>query len=229
MLLMKIRNKIILIVLFFTLFLLFANKVNAFDFTYNNVDYSIDLPEEPNGRDYVIYISIYGSITRLNVIYLNDDTTLFGLSLGSDPVPAFYSRPQKSWTYYRTQLSSVKWEYSPGDLTFGNNCFDYNDFESFVSCVNERILLSTVDIALLSVWSGNSLYSYEGELVFQVPPQVQEVLTLEEVTTQAHLQAKEITTESLEKELEELVPVGVIILATLILVSLVAYFSFWRT
>lgn len=76
-------------------------------------------------------------------------------------------------------------------------------------------------------YSNDNIYSGmdNDDIFFQPTPLVK---TLEEVIQETHLVAKEITQEAITAELVELVPVGVGILATIILVSLIAYWNFWK-
>lgn len=52
--------------------------------------------------------------------------------------------------------------------------------------------------------------------------------TLQEVLEKGYQTTQETTTQSITAQLVEILPVGVVIMATLILVSLIAYFRFWR-
>ena len=53
-------------------------------------------------------------------------------------------------------------------------------------------------------------------------------LTLEEVLEKGYQTASETTQQSMTAQIVEILPVGIIILATMIVVSLIAYFRFWR-
>lgn len=52
--------------------------------------------------------------------------------------------------------------------------------------------------------------------------------TLQEVLEKGYQTAQETTTQSITAQLVEILPVGIVIMATLILVSLIAYFRFWK-
>ena len=52
---MKLKNKFILCFLFFAFFLIFTNKVNAFEVTCNNTTYNLpELPFNSEDYDYII-------------------------------------------------------------------------------------------------------------------------------------------------------------------------------
>lgn len=53
-------------------------------------------------------------------------------------------------------------------------------------------------------------------------------LTLEEVLEKGYQTAQETTRQSMTAQIVEILPVGIAILATMIAVSLIAYFRFWR-
>ena len=61
------------------------------------------------------------------------------------------------------------------------------------------------------------------EVVFQAPPQ-----GLEAVLEEGYQTAQVITTQSITQQLGVLVPVGIVIMATIILVFLIKSFHFWR-
>lgn len=72
--------------------------------------------------------------------------------------------------------------------------------------------------------NNNIIFDFKTKnLVFQAPPQ-----GLTQVLEEGYQTAQKITTQSITQQLGVLVPVGIVIMATLILVSLIAYFRFWR-
>ena len=87
----------------------------------------------------------------------------------------------------------------------------------------ETVVISSVeDLKNCIVFTDIDVCDADGNVVFQSPP------SLERVTRKAQIIAGVVTQETLTAELAELVPVGVTILATMILVSLVAYFPHWK-
>lgn len=246
---MKLKNKILIITLIFVAIILFSNNIFAVENNYYLKDEYIP-PELPDSvkkfaeDKYFTYIT-NGYLTYY-LFFERTDTAI--LSPENNPSNAFLAIPDpsnfKSWYIY----------YEPGRTDYENSTLDSNNnilpketriddimkmypisfygetYYPFGFGSNYYIIDSNFDIYSYICKEDSSGKRYMDDecyssknLVFQAPPQ-----GLTQVLEEGYQTAQKITTQSITQQLGVLVPVGIVIMATLILVSLIAYFRFWR-
>lgn len=233
---MKLNNKFLIITFFLVALLFIPSKVNAviedtgekIKFAYNDVEYLIPhiLDSE---QPYYFYIKPSKTSSKLQ-LYTSDNpfftctatvnpTSNFGLGYSGKCIRYTYdlATDSPSWISYEVTTDII----GNFNIGSGNTYYDkyYLNNYGFLYIENGG---NEFDKGGFGV---QPIYTTLEDFLLVTPPTE---ATLEEVTTQAHQMAKEITAEALEKELVELIPVGVVILATMILVSLIAFFRFWK-
>lgn len=238
---MKLKNKILIITLIFVAIILFGNKTFA-------TDQKMELPTLPESvqefiKDkYYFACSVYGDNNTIEYYICEKPLLFVSYDEGSSSVKNNYYDyvyiPNTDYckTYYL--------RYQTKDSTFYNyDGIVYNDNIRYISYSGNQNINGVKYFgqsrSKLSILKSNfDVYGYvtkrdssynifidtdSKNLVFQVPPQ-----GLTQVLEEGYQTAQKITTQSITQQLGVLVPVGVVIMATLILVSLIAYFRFWR-
>ena len=229
---MQLKNKLFLIFLFFGVFLIFNSKVfassddfilnfsslstayNYSDFNYKNfvLNRVSSLTEEDLKLFKYVVCNYAYTPQQSDIRVILSKSPIFKDSSG------FSSND--SFMYFEILLSPEGNLNRTISFSYYDNGNVYNNFISSISAANNIVYTdSTLSTAF---------YTPTNNDFFPLPPIVEETPTLAEVMAQGHQQAKEITQESLETELAELIPVGVVIMASLVLVYLIAYFKFWR-
>lgn len=219
---MNLKNKILIISILFVFVILCNNSSLAyttseynevFTNTYSDIQ-SVGSFYDTNGKYYILGVDASIPLDTLYKYYIytwyEAGTNRHLISIRTFTSETNYensvARDYVVQTYYFGQASN-------GTLTCHRNTSDmaglyngdstmYTDFSVSCDIYND---------------TGNGL-----ELVFQEPP------VLEVVMKEAQKKAGEVTQATLTKELAELVPVGVIILAAMTTVSLLAYWNFWK-
>lgn len=226
---MKLKNKILIITLIFVAIILFG-KLDCFgyisDGTCTNTEKHAFLKD-----------SFYNFI--INSGYYNSDYMVFASQSKSDSSFChFFYIPKDSYLknniHYQNDIINVKFygesdsKYITGwlkevngnveisnflETTFNNDTSANNDLQIYLDD-NYLYLFTNTDI-------------YSDDSVFFSAVSLGET-SLEVVLQEGYQTAQKITTQSITQQLGVLVPVGIVIMATLILVSLIAYFRFWR-
>ena len=238
---MQLKNKLILIFLFFGIFLIFNSKVFATEDVTINLS-SVNYPNKTLS-DLVIPSTVLDNSSISNETFSEYKYLIFNFGKGnsSDSIYFVFSKTpffissndgvsfvtpsyiSSSYNYSNNYWSMRLQESSDGsNLRVGD--FNLNSYSSSTPIISNSIIYT--DSTFETEYTGSKVTVNED--FFQLTPPAEEVPSLAEVVAQGHQQAKEITQESLEVELAELVPVGIVIMASLILVSLIAYFRFWK-
>lgn len=212
---MKTNNKILL---FLTIFIgiLLLLTIDCFGYTYNHFNLKLD------GTDEVFFNRSTMELTVNDNVYLITDDSLPSNYTKISVIRESFTMGNQYWICFLPD-NSDKLIITNSSNKINNNDFtlymlsssdsDFSIYESGSNVFNiDSIVLSNVDV-----------YNQGGELVFQTPP-----LALEEVLAEGYQIAQETTRQSITAQLVDLVPVGIVILATMIVVSLIAYFRFWR-
>lgn len=246
---MKLKNKILIITLIFVAIILLTNNIFAAENNYYLKDEYIP-PELPDSVKKFAEDKYFTYITngyRTYYLFLEKTNTAI-ISLKDNPNTAFLAVPDPS-NFKVWQLV-----YEPGSYGYITSTLDSNKNilpeEVEINNIMENYKFTFYDKTYYPYGFGSScsiidsnfdIYSYickedssgkrymddecysSKNLVFQAPPQ-----GLTQVLEEGYQTAQKITTQSITQQLGVLVPVGVVIMATLILVSLIAYFRFWR-
>ena len=223
---MKLKNKFLLIFIFFALILMFNNS-NCFAITQEELETELGYPLYVSSKFEYLFDEIQN--------YEYYSWISFPDSNNNDKYVLVLSNNKGNLNFYTNSKNLYLLDDEKNKLNFSYYRFSFSQNDNYIECYSmssyELDIIYAPNIGVNSldnaVYISNlDLYDYEtNEILFQVPPQVK---TLEEVVQESHLVAKEITQEALTAELAELIPVGVAIMAAMIVVSLIAYFQFWK-
>lgn len=214
---MKTNNKILLfLIIFIGILLLFTIDCFAYSagdtVTINPIEgdsfevtLQEDLPEDYSDFNYLCISSNYSiSIFPNNVAYMkisdpNDDYI----------IAKFYDTSGNIITT-KELLMTTSGEFNP----YGSNP------------TNKLVILKSyfynTDSSVLAKAIPYTIYNEDDTIFFKVAP------TLEETLVEGYKVAKTTIHQTTKQQIVEILPVGIVILATMIVVSLIAYFRFWR-
>lgn len=225
---MKLKNKILIITLIFVaiIFLIkldcFATEIDLNEIVNSDIEISDDYKQNILKYKYIFaYNTHAGSSKGWAIIgcdapfYITDDQTFLTFAV---KVPATYS-------FLRCYGSSDSLYLEQRDTSITSAFID-NTFSSLSVSTFDSILYNNFNVYEIHFYRDENYNHHLTEtsnLVFQAPPQ-----GLTQVLEEGYQTAQKITTQSITQQLGVLVPVGIVIMATLILVSLIAYFHFWR-
>lgn len=214
---MKFKNKILIITLIFVAIIL-LNNLDCFGYSAGDtvtisplegdpfeITLQNDLPEEYSNFNYFcLSKNNYISIIPNSVAYLKIDTP------SNDYVIGRFYDVSGNFVSKKELLLSSDGFFNPR----GSN--PTNSLVILKSCFTDT------DSAILSKHLKYTIYNSDDTVFFKVTP------TLEETLVEGYKVAKTTIHQTTKQQLVEILPVGVVIMATLILVSLIAYFRFWR-
>ncbi len=105
-----------------------------------------------------------------------------------------------------------------------NNAGEFNPYGSNPKnkFVVQKSIFYNTDSSILAKAIPYTIYNEDDTIFFKVTP------TLEETLVEGYKVAKTTIHQTTKQQVVEILPVGIIILATMIVVSLIAYFRFWR-
>ena len=205
---MQLRNRILLISAIIVAFL----TIPSFATNDNEFVYSEDFTITDECFTYA-YVTVFQNVVKEGSYY---------------QLYVYYSNEE--FTFVKTGDTYFNYDFSNGFGVYHKVFAIKNNVVSVY--VDEHLIKSTGALSLalvnggtindLILFSDVDITDIDGNVVFQAPP------SLERVTRKAQIIAGVVTQETLTSELAEMVPVGVTILATMILVSLVAYFPHWK-
>lgn len=214
---MKTNNKILLFLTIFIGILLFLNldcfaysagdtvTINPLEGEPFQVTLQEDLPEAYSDFNYFCINSNYTiDIFPNNVAYMK-------ISEPNDEyiVASFYDTSGNVINRKRLIMTSSG-EFNP----YGSNP------------TNKLVVLKSyfynTDSSVLAKAIPYTIYNEDDTIFFKVTP------TLEETLVEGYKVAKTTIHQTTKQQIVEILPVGIVILATMIVVSLIAYFRFWR-
>ena len=212
---MKLKNKILIITLIFVAIILLF-KLDCFALenvptTQYSEEFSrttfTNLSTAQEKLDYIKRMPFYFKVDKLN----KDSATSYFSSIGTCHMYSINFQEESKWYSIKVANNS---EYSN---SLFNGKMGSSTMMSSLS-INHDLLFSD---------KGNGTgVAIAREDCKQPFPLI--TPTLQEVLEKGYQTAQETTTQSITAQLVEILPVGIVIMATLILVSLIAYFRFWK-
>lgn len=228
---MKTKNKILIILASFILLLLLLNsKVFAAEET-------IELPVLPEATQVFLKDKYYVIVDRHDFIfyYICEQPLIYTADCFDSDILDGFLYPSasycKSWDFSYKVATSTFLGLENDLPTEHTITSQYNVIDDIgyvnVNTGKYNILQANYDVYNFKFKKDSSnryiLDTSTKELVFQAPPQ-----GLEAVLEEGYQTAQVITTQSITQQLGVLVPVGIVIMATIILVFLIKSFHFWR-
>lgn len=205
---MKLKNKIFIVLFFLLVFLLLSSKCFA-TIDYQGYEFP-EFPKDYNNYKYS-YIWYYPNYNRYSLCLSNskmffssDNTLSNGISVDfdSDVYDFFYTEDLHFIVYnFIPSVDNSSWTFSMelDDDLFKLVTGNYTFIYSSENIIDE---------------DNNSVFFYKTPF-------------LHFTNTQSTIAA--ILCQNLARTLHQIIPVGVVIIAAMVTVSLIAYFKFWRT
>lgn len=250
---MKINCKYFFTILLFLFIILLCNVCFGVSITYDDCeffDYNVDLektlefnkeipftipiPKEfrkdkvkTEIKDYLLFEGGSGYGMKF-VILISSDMDLSGLTFEDKKLSTFYNNTDHDISFtvrdYVFDVSTNEFHYPDSALNHSYCHYsDGTDYKTITSGSSFTLPYSGMYTHPLSSDFVETTFDIKdnvtGELLFQGPPSVEK--------TSAEI-AGEVVQEKIKEELAELVPVGIVIMATMIVVSLIASFSFFK-
>lgn len=232
---MKTNNKILLFLIIFIVILLFLT-LDCFALTGYNDDFSRttynNLSSAADKLNYIKELSFFNNdeVVNLKYVFLCNSDYFVTLYFSDYPfkVSQLNSGSSSSQISGSGTISYYRIYFEEQSKLYAKESYNYGSYTILPqgSGMGTSEMLETLSINhdLIYVDSNDIAISRE-DCNDPFPPIT---LTLEEVLEKGYQTTQETIRPSITAQLVEILPVGIVILATMIVVSLIAYFRFWR-